>query len=110
MLARTLTTRAAAVVQAMTSGLVTLHWPAKLSVTGNEPVEQKPSQVQAPPTTCSHWLLESALQVFPDSSSLNAEVERPAAEVLQNLKKTDRPRTVYPDQHCSSSLSIYLVI
>lgn len=69
---------------------------------GNEPVEQKPSQVQAPPTPRSHWLLESALQVFPDSFPLNADVERPAADVgsTSGCGSVAKPEKKRPTEDC----------
>lgn len=110
-LARTQSTRAAAVLQVMMSGLVTPQAGQTVRQPGTNRLNRnllryKP-RPQPDPIGCWSQFCRFPPTVSPSSTlTLNGRrrtwVPGAVAEVLQNLKKkkkkTDRPRTVYPVQ------------
>lgn len=105
-LARTQSTRAAAVLEVMMSGLVTPQAGQTVRQPGTNRLNRnllryKP-RPQPAPIGCWSQFCRFPPTVSPSTLTLNGRrrtwVPGAVAEVLQNLKKTDRPRTVYPVQ------------
>lgn len=103
-LARTQSTSVrAAVMQVMMSGLVTPQAGQTVRQPGTNRLNRNLLRYKPRPQPArSHWLLESVLQVFPDSFPLNADVQRPAADVgsTSGCGSVAKPGKNRPTERC----------